>query len=41
MFYLALVALVIGVLLFLAGFLGEMISRSSSDRNHYNIREEI
>lgn len=41
MFYLALVALVIGVLLFLAGFLGEMISRSSFDRNHYNIREEI
>ena len=41
MFYLALVALVIGVLLFLAGFLGEMISRSSSDRTHYNIREEI
>lgn len=41
MFYLALVALVIGVLLLLAGFLGEMISRSSSDRNHYNIREEI
>ena len=41
MFYLALVALVIGVLLFLAGFLGEMISRSNPERNHYNIREEI
>ena len=32
LFYLALVALVIGVLLFLAGFLGEMISRTSQDR---------
>ena len=41
LFYLALVALVIGVLLFLAGFLGEMISRSSQDRNHYNIKEEL
>ena len=39
LFYLALVALVIGVLLFLAGFLGEMISRNSPERNHYNIRE--
>ena len=40
-FYLALVAVVLGVMFFLAGFLGEMISRSSSDRNRYNIREEI
>lgn len=41
LFYLALVTLVIGVLLFLAGFLGELISRSSPDRNHYNIKEEL
>ncbi len=41
LFYLALVTLVIGVLLFLAGFLGEMISRNSSERNKYNIKEEI
>ncbi len=41
LFYLALAALVIGVLLFLAGFLGELISRSSPDRNHYNIKEEL
>ena len=41
LFYLALVALVIGVLLFLAGFLGELISRSSPDRNYYNIKEEL
>lgn len=41
LFYLALVALIIGVLLFLAGFICEMISRSGGDRNKYNIREEI
>lgn len=41
LFYLALVALVIGIQLFLTGFIGEMISRSSSDRNNYNIREQF
>ena len=41
LFYLALVAVMIGVMLFLAGFLGEMVSRSSSDRNRYNIKDEL
>ncbi len=41
LFYLSLVALIIGVQLFLAGFLGEMINRSSSDRNRYLIDEEV
>ncbi len=41
LFFLALLAIVIGVLFFLAGFLGEMISRSSVDRNRYNIQSEI
>lgn len=41
LFYLALVALVIGIMLFLAGFICEMISRNSSERNHYNIRETL
>lgn len=41
LFYLALLAVVLGVMLFLAGFIGEMIARSSGDRNRYNIREEI
>jgi glycosyltransferase involved in cell wall biosynthesis len=40
-FYLALVAVLLGFQLFLTGFLGEMISRNSTERNHYNIREEI
>ncbi len=41
LFFLALLAIVIGVLFFLAGFLGEMIARSSNERNHYNIRSEF
>lgn len=41
LFYLALVAVIIGFLLFLAGFICEMISRTSSERNRYNIQEEI
>lgn len=41
LFYLALVAVVLGVMLFLAGFICEMISRTSDGRNDYNIRERI
>ena len=41
LFYLALVALVLGVMLFLAGFLGEMVSRSATGRNSYQIRDRI
>ncbi len=40
-FYLALAAMIIGTQLFLAGFLGELISRSSSDRNSYLVEEKI
>ncbi|HCC32024.1 MAG TPA: glycosyltransferase [Marinilabiliales bacterium] len=40
-FYIALVCMMIGTQLFLSGFLGELISRSSSDRNHYQIDKEI
>jgi glycosyltransferase involved in cell wall biosynthesis len=40
-FYIALVMVIIGVFLFLGGFLGELISRNSSERNIYNIRERI
>jgi len=39
LFYLALLAVVLGFLLFLAGFICEMISRSSSNRNDYQIKE--
>lgn len=41
LFYLALVALIIGVQLFLAGFLAELVSRSSHERNKYNISQKI
>ncbi len=41
LFYLALIAIILGAQLFLAGFICEMISRSSNDRNHYNIRERL
>ena len=41
LFYLALLAVVLGVVLFLAGLLGEMIARSNPERNSYNIKEEL
>jgi len=41
LFYLALLAVVLGVMLFLAGFIGEMIARSSSERNKYNVKSEL
>jgi len=40
-FYLALTSMIIGTQLFIAGFLGELISRNSSDRNNYQIAEKI
>ena len=36
-FYIALTCMILGTQLFLAGFLGEMISRSAADRNKYLI----
>ncbi len=41
LFYLAILAVVLGVQLFLAGFLGEMINRNSSDRNRYLIDKTL
>ena len=41
LFYLALLAVVLGVMLFLAGFIGEMIARSGSERNKYNVKETL
>lgn len=40
-FYLALVTMVLGTQLFLAGFIGELIVRNSPSRNHYEIEEEL
>jgi len=40
-FYIALTVMVIGSLLFLTGFLGELINRNSSERNRYLIKDKI
>jgi glycosyltransferase involved in cell wall biosynthesis len=40
-FYLGLVTMVIGVQLFLAGFLAELISRSSHERNSYQVEKRL
>jgi glycosyltransferase involved in cell wall biosynthesis len=39
-FYFALVSMIIGTQLFLAGFLGELITRNSAERNRYIVSEE-
>ena len=40
-FYIALTSMIIGVQLFLAGFIAELISRNSQERNNYQIEKEI
>ncbi len=40
-FYVALVAMVIGVQLFLAGFLAELVVRNAQDRNVYGVEEKL
>jgi hypothetical protein len=40
LFYIGIISIVIGTQLFLAGFLGEMIARNSSDRNYYLIERK-
>ncbi|MCK9629716.1 MAG: glycosyltransferase family 2 protein [Bacteroidales bacterium] len=41
LFYISLVALIVGLQLFLAGFLGELITRNSTERNNYKIKSTI
>jgi glycosyltransferase involved in cell wall biosynthesis len=40
-FFIALTVMIIGSFLFLTGFLGELISRNSSERNKYQIRDKV
>lgn len=40
-FYLGILMVIVGIQLFIAGFLGELISRSSSERNSYKITETL
>ena len=41
LFFFAIFAMIIGTQLFLAGFLGELISRNGAERNHYLIEDRI
>ncbi len=41
LFYIALTMVVVGVQLFLAGFIGELVSRNSADRNDYLIQKSL
>ncbi len=40
-FYIALTSMILGTLLFLAGFIGELIIKTKGDEKHYIIKEEI
>ena len=40
-FYLALTGMILGFQLFLTGFLGELVSRNSQERNNYKIEKEF
>ena len=40
-FYLALTCMILGTQLFLTGFLGELVSRNSTERNNYQIKETL
>jgi len=40
-FYLAMLAMILGTQLFLAGFVGEIVARNSTERNNYQIEKEI
>ncbi len=41
LFYIAILAIILGVQLFLAGLLGELINRNGADRNRYLIDKEL
>jgi hypothetical protein len=40
-FFIGLTVMIIGSLLFLTGFLGELINRNSSERNSYLIKDKV
>ena len=40
-FYLAILAMILGTQLFLSGFVAEIVSRNSTERNNYQIEKEI
>jgi hypothetical protein len=40
-FFFAILAMIIGTQLFLAGFIGELITRNATERNHYLIEDKL
>jgi glycosyltransferase involved in cell wall biosynthesis len=40
-FYIGLASMIMGTLLFIGGFLGELVSRNSAERNRYEVEKEI
>ena len=40
-FYIALTSMILGTLLFLAGFIGELVTKSNHTEKHYNIKEKL
>ena len=40
-FYIGLTSMIIGTLLFIGGFLGELVSRNAAERNKYEVEKEI
>jgi glycosyltransferase involved in cell wall biosynthesis len=40
-FYISLTCMIIGTMLFLTGFLAELVSRSAADRNHYLVEQRL
>lgn len=40
-FYISLTAMILGTLLFLAGFIGELIIKTKNDEKHYKIKEQL
>jgi len=40
-FYIGLTSMILGTLLFIGGFLGELVSRSATERNNYEVEKEI
>ncbi len=41
LFYFGILAMILGTQLFVAGFLGELISRNAADRNHYLVEKQM
>jgi len=40
-FYISLTSMIIGTLLFIGGFLGELVSRNAAERNKYEVEKEV